>query len=75
MGGRPLDVAFGGDVVRFCEDVRSLLLGGALGDELPFCLVCDLDSCARLSDNERCLDRGDPDKLRTSSAAAADSEL
>ena len=29
VGGRPLDVALGGEVARFCEDVLSRLLGGA----------------------------------------------
>ena len=59
VGGRPLDVALGGEVARFCDDVLSRRRGGAWGDELPFCLW-GLVSWALLSDRERCLARGEP---------------
>jgi len=36
VGGSPLEVALGGEVALFWDDVLSLLLGGALGEELPF---------------------------------------
>ena len=38
VGGSPLEVALGGDVALFCDDVLSLRLGGARGEPLPFCL-------------------------------------
>ena len=38
VGGSPLEVALGGDVALFCDDVLSLRLGGASGEALPFCL-------------------------------------
>ena len=76
VGGSPLEVALGGEVARFCEEVRSRRRGGACGDELPFWRACERGSCARLSDSERCRPRGEPEMLRIFSAAAAEtSEL
>jgi len=51
VGGRPLEVAFGGDVARLEEEVRSRRRGGADGDDCPF----SLDSWARLSERLLCL--------------------
>ena len=58
-----MEVALGGEVALFCEEVLSLRLGGACGEELPFCRS-DLGSCARLSERERCRARGEPEMLR-----------
>jgi hypothetical protein len=38
VGGRPLEVALGGEVARLEEDVRSRRRGGADGDDRPFSL-------------------------------------
>ena len=70
-----MEVALGGEVALFCDEVLSLLLGGALGDELPLVRACALGSCARLSDRDRCLLRGEPEMLSTLSPAEAASEL
>ena len=75
VGGSPLEVALGGEVALFCEDVLSLLRGGALGEELPFWRASALGSCARLSDRERCLLRGEPEMVSRLSPAEAASEL
>ena len=39
VGGRPLEVALGGEVARLLEEVRSLRRGGGWGEVEPFCLV------------------------------------
>ena len=38
VGGRPLEVALGGDVARLEEEVRSRRRGGAEGEDRPFSL-------------------------------------
>ena len=38
VGGRPLEVALGGEVARLEEEVRSRRRGGADGEDRPFSL-------------------------------------
>ena len=38
VGGRPLEVALGGEVARLFEEVRSLRRGGGWGEPEPFSL-------------------------------------
>ncbi len=38
VGGRPLEVALGGEVARFEDEVRSRRRGGACGEVRPFSL-------------------------------------
>ena len=45
VGGRPLEVALGGEVARLFEEVRSLRRGGGWGEPEPFSLntgICNV---------------------------------